>query len=444
MKVLIAILVAASISFGGAYVIISNRYDAELSEQQARFAAEKAELEGAVAAAARRPARIETVTLPGETVTVSAAAAPQDILERLLQLKPGAGASRTHVIRQVVHQLASLTECGPAAFPVIREFLATNQDVDYSFEDEERGGGEGPGGRGGSFWGWRRGGDLRTDFVLPPSLRMGLMDVLRDIGGDAAEQILAETLSTTGRGVEVAYLARVLEEMAPGKYRELAIIAAKDLLTHPPSIDHPNRLDEMAKGYLYGVLTMFNDTSFAGTAQALLVSPEGRIDRSALNYLNNTLKEQAVPALYQAYKDNRITNQFDKASLAAQVLNYTGQSQTANALLQEIVTDTNIDSRVRAFTVARLAGGNFGPFGGDVPTDPQVLRARMQVVDSLKTTVQDERLVQSLDLTSRNLQNLIEGKPVENPFGATRGGRGGPRGGGPPAGGPFEGFPFAP
>jgi hypothetical protein len=431
MKILIAIVLAASVSFGAAYVIISARHEASLNAERARFEDERARLDAALAEAERKPARIETISIPSSApAPVVLQPTPEEILERLLKLKPGSGASRTYTIRQVVHNLASLTETGQRALPVIRAFLATNQDVDYAIEEEGRGG-DGPGGRG-DFWSWRRGQQLRTDFVLPPSLRMGLMDVLRDIGGDEAEQILAETLSTTGRGVEVAYLARVLEEMAPGKYRDLAVTAAIDLLTHPPAIDHPNRLDEMAKSYLYGVLGMFNDTSFVGIAQQLLVSPDGRIDRTVLDYLNNTLKEQAVPALYQAYKDGRITNMWDRASLAGQVLNYAGQNQQANALLSEIVTDTNLDSRMRAFTIVRLAGGNFGPFGGEAPTDPNVIRARMQVVESLKTTAQDERIVQSLDLTSRNLQNLLEGKPVESPFsGRGRGQRGG---GGPPDG----------
>ena len=44
-----------------------------------------------------------------------------------------------------------------------------------------------------------------TDFVFPPLLRFGLFDATLKIGGAKAEKLLADTLSITGRGVELAY-----------------------------------------------------------------------------------------------------------------------------------------------------------------------------------------------------------------------------------------------
>ena len=44
--------------------------------------------------------------------------------------------------------------------------------------------------------------------LVPPSLRFGLFDVVRRIGGPDAEKLLGEMLGTTGRGVELAWLAR--------------------------------------------------------------------------------------------------------------------------------------------------------------------------------------------------------------------------------------------
>ena len=69
---------------------------------------------------------------------------------------------------------------------------------------------------------------------MPPSLRLGLIDVLDQIGGDQAQGILAEQLDTTGRAIEVAYIARVLQDEAPDKYRDNALKAAKELLASPP------------------------------------------------------------------------------------------------------------------------------------------------------------------------------------------------------------------
>ena len=121
----------------------------------------------------------------------------------------------------------------------------------------------------------------RTDFLVPPSLRLGLIDVVAQIGGDEAMGILAETLDTTGRGVEVAHIARILQADAPGRYREASLKAAKDLLSNPVPAGSPNRIDENARAYLYQVLALHQDTSFATAAQGQLVSAEGRVDKRA-------------------------------------------------------------------------------------------------------------------------------------------------------------------
>src|SRR5437868_2819863 len=82
--------------------------------------------------------------------------------------------------------------------------------------------------------------------------------------------------------------------MAAGKYRDAAISAAKQLLMKPPSVDSPDRLDQLAKSYLYGVLEFYKDTSFAVNAQQMLIGADGRLDQDAMDYLSTVLKEQAV------------------------------------------------------------------------------------------------------------------------------------------------------
>jgi hypothetical protein len=237
-------------------------------------------------------------------------------------------------------------------------------------------------------------GTARLDGLLPPSLRLGVVQVLREIGGDQAEQALAEMLSTSGRGVEVAYVARVLQEIAPNKYRDVAIAAAKDLLANPPPIDRPNRLDDNAKSYLYGVLSMYGDQTFANTAQGLLVTQDGRVDRTALNYLTGTLKDEAVPALYQAFKDNRVTNLWERASLATQILSYAGGNAQANDIFKELVSNDAMPSWLKTTAIQTVAGGQGPFFGGTAPTDPTQIKARIDLLNSLPD-LSDERLARA-------------------------------------------------
>ncbi len=413
MKYLLSILIAGGVGFAAAYVAVSNRESSERREEIARLEAEwrkeKDALEAALREEQSKPAMIEHVE---RQVAVAARRDPKAILDNLLTLKPAAGHARIRTIRKIVHELEDLAELNNAALPAIREFLAQNFDLDYASE-RDRGDGED---RRGWTPPWQRSAPP-TEFTLPPSLRIGIFDVLRDIGTVEAQEVLAGVLESSGRAVEVAYVTRALEEIAPGRYREAALAAAIDLLKNPLPIDNPNRLDEQAEGYLYGILELYNDHSFAGEAKRLLVSAEGRVNRNAQQYLVKTQGENAIPIFYEAYKNNAISNTWDRVSVANRILDYAGQNATANAFLSEVVHNPDIDSRMRSFAVMRLAGG----FGGmESPTDPNVIRSRIQVVESLRPGIEDERLSQTLDITQRNLQNLLDGKPVENPWSRDR------------------------
>ena len=442
MKTLIALLVSAGVGFGAAYLYVSNQKDDQFKkyrvelEEKARTERDRADKD--LKLARNRAPKVEQVTTTVE-VPVAIKASPKEIMDRLVKLKPAAGAARSQSIRQIVHQLENFSDLGHESVPTIGGFLKLNQDVEYERANEGTnssganvsiipgGGRGGRGGGGGGFGGqtpWQNA-LPPTDFLYPPSLRLGLISTLREIGGEQAEQALAEVLGSTGRGVEVGTVAKLLEEMAPNKYRELALTAAKDLLTNPPNISDPSRLDQMSKSYLYAVLTTYNDTSFASTAQAQMVSADGRIDQSALSYLTSTLKEQAMPALFQAYKDPRITNQWEKASVVTSALNYAGTNPQANEMFKDVMSkEENGFGRFGA--VLALAGGNFGPIQRESPSDPNVIRARMTLLNSV--TVTDERLSGIVESTKKNLQNLLDGKPVENAFGGFGRPRGGPPG----------------
>jgi hypothetical protein len=419
MKTIASILLATGVGFAAAYLWVSKQSNArlqrELASREAAWQAEKQSLENALAEARSRAGLPQPIAAGAtKDVTISHPTSPQTILDALTKLDPIESDYRNQTLRQVVYYLELLGHHGSAALPVIRDFLAQNIDVDYaSPEAAARESGERSRSR---FVASRA--SARTDYLVPPSLRLGLLDVLERIGGPDAEQILANTLRTTGRGVEVAYLARILQELAPDRYRELAVGAAKELLLRPPDIENPNRLDDNARNYLYQVLAMFDDTSFADVAQGVLVTPEGRIDRQALNYLNSSLKEAAVPALYAAYKDPRLTNQWEKANILNQALNYAGANKQANELLTEVVLNDAVPVNMRAYTVQSLAGA----WRSEVPKDPQAIKSRMELLQSLKPRISDPALVRAIDATTQNLQRILDGEPVRNFWNPTTGG----------------------
>ncbi len=459
MKILIVILLAAGVSFASAYFVVSNQKAAQLKAAQAQWNVEKAQLEVAAAATGSPAVPAPTIVM---TTPQSAPAeeSPQDILNDLLNIKLGSGSGRNTALRMVVFKLESLAQRGKASVPAIRSFIGRNVDVEYSEQSNasnnqtDAGGSTnqsnqinnnnnnggfagGPGGRGGRGGRFRRIQNLQTDWVVPPSLRLGLVGTLKEIGGPDGEKALAEMLSTTARGVEIAYLARVLEEIAPGKYRDAAIAAAKELLLNPPAIDNPNQLDDLSRSYLFGVLEFFHDTSFAVNAQQMLVGKDGRLDTDAMSYLTGVLKDQSVSALYSAYENPNLTNQFDKMSVGREVLNYVGQNSQANALFTETLNNTELDDRTKAMTIVQLAGGGFGPFTSQSPTDPQVINNRIQLLTSLLSQYpNNDTLSQAINAT---IGALSSGQQVDmrqlfggggGRGGGGRGGRGGGGGGG--------------
>jgi hypothetical protein len=452
MKTLVAIVLALGVGFAAAYVLVSRQKDAPTEQLKAQ------------PPVAATPAPVEKV------VMVSAPAAPaqespQDILDDLLNVKLGTGSARNTGLRLVVFKLESLSLRGSLAVPAIRVFLGRNIDVNYNQQDNSNtttnqadatGGnnrrnrnGFNPGGFGGGFGGGGFGGNarrarnlqtLQADWVVPPSLRLGLVGTLKEIGGADSEQALADMLSSTGRGVEVAYLAVILEEIAPGKYRDAAVAAAKELLMNPPAIDSPDRLDDLSKSYLYGVLEYFKDTSFAINAQQMLVGSDGRLNQDALDYLSNVMKDQAVSALYSAYQNPALTNQFDKLRLGREVLNYVGQNSQANQLFNQTLNNPDLPPQARAFTILQLAGGGFGPFASDAPSDPQVVSSRLSLLKQQEAAfANDPTMSQAITMTENALQSGTPLQPQDMRQIFRGFGGGGPGGGGGFGGGGFGG-----
>lgn len=400
MKPLIVVLVAALVGFGGGYLFVNKR-NAEKAIQQSTSNADMenqiASLQQQLADAKRRQVEVRTVTKNTST-TVTNKLSAEEIMERLVRLSPNSSdEARNRVFRQIIAHLQGLAELGPEALPTIHAFLKENKDVDYVGdvinESGERVGRSGFSSRY----------VARTDFLMPPSLRLGLIDVLDQIETEQSQSIMAELLDTSGRAVEIAYVARLLEEVAPNKYRDNALKAAKELLTNPPPIDSPNRIDDNARAYLYQVLAMYQDTSFAQNAYNLLITPEGRVDRQAMSYLANTLKGQGVGALCNAYRSPQLTNQTERSHLLNAIMAYAGPSTEANQLFTEIISDEKVPAAIRSYAVIGLSGGA----GKEKPSDPAMIQARLELLRSLRGSYKDERLLKSMDDTKLALERLL-------------------------------------
>lgn len=182
MKALLAALLLGGVVVFATASFVANReairHRAALAHAQAQWADEKTQLEAALKKAKGKTVVSEppAASAPAAPEVIAVAAKPDSeaIIARLLASKsatPGQGQPPNRQLKRLLHEFESLVDAGEAALPAIRAFLARNEDLEFQSGSPK-----------GS-----RDGNVPTDFLLPPSLRLGLFDTLRRIGGPQAE-----------------------------------------------------------------------------------------------------------------------------------------------------------------------------------------------------------------------------------------------------------------
>lgn len=383
-KAWLTVLIVGAIGFAAGYTIVQR----SLNRQAAAWQAEKAKLQSELALAGNRPAEVKTIATPAEIVRVtnSIGISPEAILGQLVKMQ--ASSSDPRGIRRVVHQFESLADAGPAALPAIRAFLARNEDLEYNVGFVRSG----------------RDGDIPLEFAVPPSLRLGLLETVKNIGGPAAEEVLAETLKTTGRGIEVAYLARALQEMAPDKYRDLALASARELLNSPLA-DPSDPLGRYDRNYLYGVFAFFHDDSAASLAKSQLVQTNGHLDQVSLHYLQQTMNSNSVSLMTQLWQDPRVAAD-QKEPLARVALAYAGMDPQANQLWQTAINDPNLSADARRNLIEDLNETGFADPKNLTQADLPLIQNRMALIEQLAPYAMDQVNARAFQEAYKDLGNM--------------------------------------
>jgi hypothetical protein len=388
MKTAVVMIVAVGVAIGALVVShrLNSRQEAEWAARQAAWQTEKAELEAALEAARARARNAMTpITVPPVVSTTPAKLSPAEVIAQLVSIK-SASANNPRAMRKAIYWLEELAAGGPAALPAIQQFLARNEEIDYASAPAKRG--------------------ASTESVAPVSLRFGLFEVVKQIGGAEAENVLAEVLGTTGRGVEVAWLARALQEMAPNKYREAALAAARELLGRPAA-NAQSPLDRDERDQLFGVLTMYGDNSYVSTAQAQLLRATGEIDRGALKYLQQTLGPQSVTIAAQLYDDPRLKGPENKEPLARLALSYVGVDAQANQFYEKTINDLTLTKSHRSNLIEDLNEDGLN-FRNLTPRDLPIIENRIALIEQLAPHAADPVNAAAFKEAYKDLVNMRE------------------------------------
>ena len=165
----------------------------------------------------------------------------RQLVAGLTQLDLRGGAVSPAQAAQWKQDLQQLVAQGATAVPAIREFLEKNLDLRFD------------GVTGGNVNGYS-------------SLRASLFDALLQIGGPEAVAVSREVLRTTADPVEIALLARSLEQQAPGQYRLEALNAARMTLEQAAQ----SNLNGRDVAPLFQLFQTYGDASYVAALQHTL------------------------------------------------------------------------------------------------------------------------------------------------------------------------------
>ena len=414
MKQVAPLLVAAIVGLAAGYILNSDNGQSTVAPDNAELEKLQKELKAArVQAGKTEVINTETEKVVERTVVVD----PESYLAQLKTLRP-TGATRQQTMREIIHHMVGLTKSREIAIPAIREFLESKLDIEYDStaqnfdrenqaarEAESRGEEAQPNGIGsfiksgfGSYFMSNMVAQMKRE-LEPGSLRLGLFDVLQDIGGAEAEALLAHELSQTGRGLEVAYLDRILSDIAEGQYKEQVLNITHDLLVTPPAPTGSSLLDESSRLFLFAILVKYKDATFVNTAKLMIINNEGRVDGAVVNYLTTILGVDAVPLLYAKIKDESLTDDGDKMALGDAILKHVGTHDDSNAFFAEVVSNQELGP-LRFLALSHLTGGDRAE---------STLRNRQKLIADIKTnSPEDAALNRALDNTHNRLEVMID------------------------------------
>ena len=455
MKIIAAILATAIVSAAITFVTIStdNKGEVERKIEVKEDSSDQqiAELEKKLRVAEAEAGKVQIVR---EEIVVagSSTESPEAILDYLSKLPMGdrndrGGDTDEHrvLIRQVIRQFEELTSMGSDALPAIDRFLSQGLDL-VLWENTSQI----------TTRNWERG-EVFLDPIFPPSLRIGLFNSVRHIGKRSGadlqecERIILKVLGTTGRSLEISYLALVLDDLSKDQHTDAYLQAAHELLIdfydkRPKSANgllmslderEVSYLDRQNKWLLWNMLRNKKDATFMDQAKKELLYEYNRtekkdgqevevgytgIDRSVLSYLTGVLGKDAMPIIRDIYETPDLGDR-NRSTLRQVAANYMGVSEDASIIVNSRMNegfallasldDKKMEKENRERGL-RTIGYYLGKLGEGKNVAPETLMARQNYLSSLRAQTQDKEVLAWMDNTQKQLQAMGDPEKAKN------------------------------
>jgi len=311
-----------------------------------------------------RRSQTEPTVRPGGDATVasdSAVGSPEAELAiahlSQLEVKGPLNPEQSAAVRQELQQLVAQ---GTGAIPAIHRFLQQNPNLS---PDESKGG-------------------TPAGYA---SLRVGLIDALKQIGGPEAAAVTEQILKGNTDPLEVALLTRNLEEKSPGEFRSQELNAAREVL----ELAADGQLKGRDMGPILEVLQKYGDASVVPSLQQ--IAERGKW----LNYIPFELAElpdgAGVAALIELAANSNLIEKDRENGLLRSLAQASAEHPEALAALVEQARLKSIPERAWPGIASALSGDRYVPYGTSVLGEKQPAAAlsteqinqRLGLVDQL-------------------------------------------------------------
>jgi hypothetical protein len=348
-----------------------------LKAENARLLAAAAKPENATATATPLKAAAAQHSGPAEL-------SPEEIFKGILNAGMDDSTPNEQALRKMLVGLERLIENGPASVPLIADYLKKNEDLYFGPE-------------GGPNW--------RNPFGIPLSLREGLIDALRKIGGKEAESALAATLRGATSGEELLSVTKALNAINPGKHNLAARTAAQELLNRPADQTTDQRQQNRDRVRLYETLASAGDTTAYSQLGQNIFTPEGFPNRQVLDAFESPAASGHLTPIYEALNNPELDPRM-RGSLMRPVIAQVGADPKAGEYVQQLLLDPNVDDRIK-----ERALGGLDQRGLENPTSPtvrdrQVLQYRNDLLDKAQPQISNPKIISAFDRS----RNSISGK----------------------------------
>ena len=311
--------------------------------------------DGAVEKNAQQKSRAHDVTAPagGAAPAAPARRSVGEILEELAGIQVSQGPDRRREEFRIMSLLEQLGQCDQSSLPALRAFLASRRDVKYDTRNGKS--------------------------LLPQSLRLAVFDIVRQVGGTDSAAIFKDALTSSVDGSEFRYLAQTLESQYPGTYRATTLAAAKNLLAAGGITDPKDR------NRIYDVLLQLNDTSYLPVARESMIQPDGRVDISALRYVQQALGEQSLAVAEQVLQDARVQDADSREALGRVGMTYVGSANDqvndrALQIFHQAINDPTLLPKQRRNLIEDLNEAGLSNPRSPTPDDLNIIAKRNAII----------------------------------------------------------------